>query len=443
MVDEQGGEPTVREYVTLMLEQRMTSVSLTESCLKNIDASDGQIHAWTHTDPEHAIQQATSCDDQRKRGMPTGDLHGIPVGLKDIFDTADYPTENGSRIYADRRPESDCAVVEKLREAGAVVLGKTATTEFAFMDPTDTVNPHDHNRTPGGSSSGSAAAVAAGHVPLALGSQTGGSTIRPASFCGVFGFKPSRGLISRRGVFRTAGTLDQVGMFARNMEDIATLADAIQGYDHADSMCYLAPRPRMLEGYLSEPPIEPNFAWFELPYADRFSEATRTGCEELLSELGGRVEKLENPPFFQEFLEAHQTIYDYEIFRSLEFERSSHPELLSDTVKPALERAQLVTEESYNQAMETMENANQWFRQFFHDYDAVITPSAIDEAPLLSENSTGDPICCTLWTLCGLPCISMPLLEGANGLPIGVQLVGGYNEDNRLLRTTRWLLNQL
>ena len=442
-MSETPGALTVRQYVALILEGKATSEKLVSGCLARIDSSDGDIGAWVHLNRETAISQATSCDESRKRGLPTGSLQGIPVGIKDIFDTVDYPTERGTPIYAGRRPDADCAVVEKLREAGAVIPGKTVTSELAWMHPAETKNPHSVLHTPGGSSSGSAAAVAAGHVPLAIGSQTGGSTIRPASFCGIYGFKPSRGIISRRGVFKTSSSLDQVGLFGQYLGDVALLADALGGYDATDKTSYLAPRPRMLDGYLADVPIEPIFAWLDLPYADRFSPATVEGCEELMDALGSQVERIQAPQFFDEFIECHQIIYDYEIYQNLALERTSHWDQLSETAKSGLLDAGNRTQNEYDEAMTMMGSANQWFSQFFNDYDAIITPSATGEAPRLSDSTTGDPICCTVWTLCGLPCISMPLLAGEDGLPIGVQFVAGFNEDDRLLRTSRWLLNFL
>ena len=329
-----GETPTVRQYVQSIQEGKFTSEKLLTECIARIDATEPGIGAWVHLDRENALDQARNLDEIRKRGKPVGDLHGIPVGVKDIFDTAEFPTERGSPIYAGRQSEADSAVVEKLREAGAVIPGKTVTTEFAFMHPAETRNPNNPTYTPGGSSSGSAAAVAAGHVPLAIGSQTGGSTIRPASYCGIYGFKPSRGIVSRRGVFQTSATLDQVGLFGQDLGDVALLADVIGGYDAADSMSYLAPRPRMLAGYLADVPIEPVFAWLELPYADRFSPATTEGCEELLDALGKQVDRIVAPQFLDEFIDSHKIIYEYEIYRNLENERINYTDQLSETVLP-------------------------------------------------------------------------------------------------------------
>ena len=217
------------EAARLIRDGVISSEQFVEACLARIREVDGQVQAWTFLDPDHALAQARAADEWRLQGRPTGPLHGVPVGVKDIFDTADMPTENGSVLYAGRTPSRDAAAVAMLRAAGAVIMGKTVTTEFAYFSPGKTRNPHNPEHTPGGSSSGSAAAVAAGMVPLALGSQTNGSTIRPAAYCGVIGFKPTHGLISRQGILALSRTLDHVGLFARTIEDIALLAEQLVG----------------------------------------------------------------------------------------------------------------------------------------------------------------------------------------------------------------------
>lgn len=434
---------TIRQYADMIRDGQLSSVQLVDNCFKAISESEEQLRAWAYLDRDHAIAQAEAADEIRRAGEPTGALHGIPIGLKDIIDTADMPTQRGSPIYKDRQPAADAAVVEKLREAGAVILGKTVTTEFAYMHPPLTRNPHNHDYSPGGSSSGSAAAVAAGHVPLALGTQTNGSVIRPASFCGVYGFKPSRGILSRRGLLQTSATLDQIGVFSRDIGDLALLTDSMAGYDADDDACYLKPRPGMLAGYLSDVPIEPAFVWIDLPYADRYTDDLAKGSIELLNALGASVERIPAPNSFDALAGCHKTIYDYEIYRCLTTEREQHWQLLSDTAKTALDNAQKCDEPRYLEALEIRESAIQWFKQFFYDYDAILTPSAVTQAPLATDGHTGDPICCTLWTLCGLPCLSLPLLTSADDLPIGIQMVGAYNQDDRLLRSARWLMNAL
>jgi len=432
---------TVRQCVAHVATGAISSEELVKHHLEQIDKTDSDVCAWVHIDKERVVAHAKMLDEVRKRGEPLGALHGIPVGLKDIYDTADYPTEYGSAIHAGRRPQSDCRVVEKLKEAGALIMGKTVTTEFAFMHPSQTRNPHNTEFSPGGSSSGSAASVAAGHVPLSLGSQTNGSVIRPASFCGVYGFKPSAGIVSRSGVLETSETLDQLGVFGRDVGDIALLVDALAGFDRVDSASYLAPKPGMLAGYLSEVPVQPSLAWIDMPYRDRYSADAQDGFEELLNALGVMVERIPAPQSFSALLPCHKLIHEYEIVRALGNDIADNWENISDTIKPTLSAAKSHTREQYEEALEIRTAAIDWFSQFFNDFDAIVTPSAVSEAPLMG--STGDPVCCTVWTLCGLPCISLPLLTGENGLPIGVQLVGAAKQDDRLLRTTRYVLQQL
>src|SRR5213593_2999496 len=249
------------EAAQMIRDGVITSVEFVQACLARVRDVDGQIQAWAFLDPEHALAQARAADEYRMSGQPTGALHGVPVGIKDIIDTADMPTENGSVLHAGRTPSRDAAVVSLLRGAGAVIMGKTVTTEFATRTPGKTRNPHNPAHTPGGSSSGSAAAVAAGMVPLALGSQTTGSTIRPASYCGVYALKPTHGLIPRAGMFQLSRTLDHVGLFARTIEDLALLLEELAGGDERDPDS----RPRARVPYRDvageAPPLPPMFAF--------------------------------------------------------------------------------------------------------------------------------------------------------------------------------------
>src|SRR5258707_6726025 len=258
------------------------------ACLERIAALDGEIKAFAHLDRDHALAQARSLDERRANGHSLGLLHGIPVAIKDIIDTADYPTECGSPLAAGRRTRHDATVVAKLRAAGAVIIGKTVTTEFAYFHPGPTRNPHDHARTPGGSSSGSAAAVAAGMVPLAIGSQTNGSMIRPAAFCGVFGVKPSHGLVSRAGALTLSRKLDHVGAFARSIADLGLILDCMVGQDPADpdSRPYAAPSFRA--SATEEPPLPPRFAFVRTPMWDKADAEARSALEELAKEAGAQ-----------------------------------------------------------------------------------------------------------------------------------------------------------
>lgn len=415
----------------------LSSTQLVKSCLDRIAETDGAIKAWAHVDADHALAQAAALDRRRQAGFATGPLHGIPVGLKDIIDTSDMPTQRGTPIFARRQTDEDARVVEMLREAGAVILGKTVTTELAFVHANETRNPHDPGRTPGGSSSGSAAAVAAGHVPLAIGTQTNGSVIRPASFCGTFGFKPTRGMIPRTGVLQTSRSLDQLGTFARTLEDAALLSDAISGYDQRDSESFTFARPSTLQGARMDAPVEPELAWFNLPFNDRLSPAAAEGLESVMEVLGPRVTRMDPANQLAELVAVQGRIHEYEITRHQAEVFDNHWDQISDTLKPIVERGRQIGEDEYQDALAVKKSAEAFFADFFMDYDAILAPAAAGEAPHFGT-STGDPIFCTLWTLAGLPCVTLPLLIGETGLPIGVQLIGPAHKDDRLLRTARW-----
>lgn len=426
------------EAVKMIKEGRLSSVDLVQACLAKIGETDEQLKAWAHIDTNEAIAQAEAMDDIRRRGYATGPLHGVPIGLKDIIDTKDMPTENGSIIFEGRQPEEDAALVEHLKEAGAVILGKTVTTEMAFMHPSVTRNPHNLAHTPGGSSSGSAAAVAGFHVPLAIGTQTNASVIRPASYCGTYGFKPTRGTISRRGVLQTSKSLDQIGVFARAMEDVALLSDVLGSYDPADHLSFARPRPSAQAGYREEVPVEPNLVWLDMPYDDRVADDAREGYNELREALGARVERIPAPKSFFNLVESQRIIHQYEYVHHLSEVIDTHFDKLSDTLQTIVKSGQSISDEHYAEAVGYMEAASDFFDNFFHDYDAVLAPAAPGEAPLI-ESGTGDPIFSTIWTLCGLPCLTMPLMVGARDLPIGAQLIGARERDDRLLRTARWM----
>lgn len=438
--------PSVRQCVEHIRDGAMTSESWVKQCLANIDASDNDVKAWTCVQADAAIERAQLLDQRRKQGFPIGKLHGVPVGIKDIVDTVAMPTERGSSIYAGRQPDTDAALIEKLHEAGAIILGKTVTTEFAWMNESHTRNPFNLAHTPGGSSSGSAAAVAAGHVPLAVGTQTGGSVIRPASFNGVFGYKPSFGTVSRRGVLQTSPSLDQPGVFGRDLSDVCLMVDAIKGYDPLDSATRSLPYPALMEGYDAQVPVEPNFVWIDMPYADRYSESIKDGFIEFLdfieNDTKASLDRIPAPVSFQALTECHQIIYDVEILQALDTEWNHHRDALSESAQGGLTRAMKRSSDEYEEAVGIKDAASVWFNTFFNDFDAVLTPAAVSEAPLIGSG-TGDPACCVIWTLCGLPCISMPLMTGSNQLPMGVQLVGSFDRDDRLFRTGRWLLDQL
>ena len=422
-------------------EGRLSSLALVEACLARI--GNDPIQAWAHLDADFARAQASEMDRIRKSGKATGPLHGVPVGLKDIIDTRILPTERGSPIFAGRAPDADATIVNRLREAGAVIMGKTKTTEMAFVHPTDTVNPHDPARSPGGSSSGSAAAVAAGHVPLAVGSQTGGSVIRPASFCGIYGIKPSRGVISRSGVLQTSETLDHLGCFGRTLEDAALLADILGGFDPADPASFPRPRPNMLAGALAPAPMEPDIAFFEFPFHDLLDQDARDGIDAVIEALGPRVTRLPVSNSLHGLIDVHLTIHEYEFCQHLAPVIEAHWDDLSATLKPVVKRGQAISRTEYEDAMDVRNSAITFCAKHFNDFDAILAPSATGEAPLYASGSTGDPIFCRIWSLTGLPSVTLPLLVRANGLPIGVQMIAGYEEDDRLMRSAAWVQRAL
>lgn len=422
-------------------EGRLTSEALVQACLDRI--GDDPIKAWAFLDPDLALVQAREMDRIRRSGKATGALHGVPVGLKDIIDTRFMPTERGSRVFAGRKPDADAPVVNRLREAGAVIMGKTKSTELAFVAPTDTANPHDRSRSPGGSSSGSAAAVAAYHVPLAIGSQTGGSVIRPASYCGIFGFKPTRGVISRTGVLATSETLDHLGTFARSLDDVALLTNAIAGYDPADTSSFARPRPDMLTGANADVPVEPDIAFFEFPFHDLLDRDASEGLDQVIEALGPRVTRLPVADSLTGLIEVHLTIHEYEFCHQLAEVIDAHWDQLSDALKPVIERGRAISKDQYDDAQAVRASAEAFCAKHFNDFDAILAPSATGEAPLISSGGTGDPVFCRIWSLTGLPALSIPLLVGENGLPIGVQLIGGTEQDDRLLRTAAWIQRNL
>jgi len=434
---------TASEAIEKIHEGWLTSVELVTACLERIEQTDGQLKAWAYVDREQALEQARHMDELRTYGKPMGKLHGIPVGLKDIIDTKDQPTSRGTAIFEGRQPDANAKVVERLQEEGAVILGKTVTTEFAFLHPAITTNPHNMEHTPGGSSSGSAAAVAGFQVPLAIGTQTNGSVVRPASFCGVFGFKPSNGIISRSGFLQTSVSLDQVGCFGRSLEDVALLTDAISCYDPQDENSYARPRPKMLQGAKAEAEIEPEFAWFELPFADRLTSDGRDGLDEVIEALGPQIERVQAPDTFDGLLDTQRVIHEYEICQHLRETFDASFDKLSTSLQPVVERGRKISKDEYDHAIGIKAQFESFCNEFLLDYDAILTPSSTGEAPLMSSGGTGDPAFCTLWTLAGLPCLNIPMLVGSNGLPIGTQLVGRYEQDDRLLRTANWLINKL
>jgi len=425
-----------------MERAELSATDYAEAILARIERVESQIGAFTHFDAAVVREKARACDDYRGTGRALGSLHGLPIGVKDIIDTADMPTENGSVIDAGRRPREDATLVSRLRVEGAIVAGKTVTTEFAYFQPGKTRNPANLEHTPGGSSSGSAAAVAAGMVPLAIGTQTNGSVIRPASFCGVVGFKPTYGTISRNGVLTLSSPLDTVGVFARSVEDAALLTDALAGHDPLDEATALLPSPRLLETARTEPPVLPTLAFVRSPAWEVADDATHEGFTALVDALGQHCSEVALPDSFAEAGPAQRTLMLAGMARHIGPYEHRGADQLSAHIRAALEEGRRITATDYLRALDWREALNAGLEPVFDRCDALLTPAAPGEAPH-GIGATGDPAFNGQWTVCGVPAISLPLLVGPKGLPIGVQLVGRRGDDARLLRTARWLMRFL
>jgi Asp-tRNA(Asn)/Glu-tRNA(Gln) amidotransferase A subunit family amidase len=402
--------------------REVRSIDVVDDCLARIAARDPAIHAWAFLDPERARGQAHVLD----AGPVRGPLHGLPIGVKDIIDTVDMPTGYGSPIYNWHRPAWDAACVAAARAAGAVMLGKTVTTEFAAYNPAATVNPRDFAHTPGGSSSGSAAAVADEMVPLAFGSQTVGSIIRPASFCGVVGYKPSYGTLSRAGVKLLAESLDTVGTIARTVPDAALLAGALT--ERADLLALPeADRPRI--------GLCRTHDWSETrpEVAEAMEAAART-----LSAAGARVSQVELPPDFAALGDAHGDILGYEITRNLAHEHAVHGGRLSTRLRELLEASRRVTPERYDRARVLARGCRLAFGGALDECHVLLAPSTTGEAPA-GLDSTGNPVMNRVWTLLHVPCVTVPVARGPSGLPVGLQVIGRFADDARTLAAARWV----
>jgi Asp-tRNA(Asn)/Glu-tRNA(Gln) amidotransferase A subunit family amidase len=420
----------------------LRAADLAEALIGRIAETEPQLEAWAWFDPEAVRAQAAALDMQRRVGRPTGPLHGVPVGVKDIIDTARAPTENGTAIDAGRVPSRDAVVVSRLKAAGAIIMGKTVTTELAFLHPGPTRNPMNPGHTPGGSSSGSAAAVASGQVPLAIGTQTGGSVIRPADFCGAVGFKPSFGAIPRTGILTQSPSLDTVGVFARSVPDAALLAEVLFGHDPDDRATTVGPTPRLLDLARSRPPLPPVFAFVRPPGWDDAAAETRAALGELAASLGEQCFEAPLPNAFDEAAAIRARINLAEMAKCyFSYERRGR-NLLSETIRGAIDEGKAIAARDYIAALDWSDVLYAGLAEIFERCDAILCPAATGPAPQ-GLASTGDAIFNGLWTLVGAPAVTLPLFEADGGLPMGVQLIGRRGDDGRLLRTANWLMHHV
>lgn len=413
---------SVREAAGRIKARDLSSEALVRACLDRIDTREDAVAAWTHIAADSALAQARMRDSE----APRGPLHGIPVAIKDVIDTADMPTGYGSPIYDGYRPEVDAECVAMLRRAGAVILGKTVSTEFAAITSGRTANPHNPAHTPGGSSSGSAAAVADRMVPLALGTQTVGSTVRPAAYCGIVGFKPSYGTFGLRGVLPQAPSLDTLGLFARHVDDIVLLADALIGAEDAFSAPPLSAPPRI--------GICPSPHW---PDAQPETVAAMAGAEGRLAAAGAETGRVDLPPQYDDALDAQWTILKFEIARTLMPERENNADGLSAGLTAIIDDGLAMPVAEYRTALSVAHRCRLDIAPCFEDYDVLLTPSAAGEAPEGLTTRT-DLLFQRLWTLLHLPCLTLPGFTGPSGLPVGVQLVGRSGTDPAFLRAAAW-----
>jgi Asp-tRNA(Asn)/Glu-tRNA(Gln) amidotransferase A subunit family amidase len=431
---------TAAEVLDAIRSGRLSAEELVGGCLARIRADEPRVEAWAFLDEQRALDQARNVDRVRREGHAMGPLHGLPVGVKDIIDTADMPTEDGTVIHAGRRPDWDATVVERLRSAGAIILGKTVTTELATYAPGKTRNPHNPEHSPGGSSSGSAAAVAAHMVPVAIGTQTNGSTIRPAAYCGVCGYKPTFGLVPRHGILEQSRPLDQVGFFARTVEDLAIIAEPLMGYDENDPDTRPIARPDLRAVAMQEPPLPPVFAYTKTPNWGDAEEQTRLAFDEVAQALAAHSFHFSVPEVFRDAWQWHATVMEADLARNYQVFYERGADRLSQSLRDQLERGRRVTAVDYNNAVARVRATSAAFDELFDRCDAILTAATAGPAPHGLE-STGSPAFCTLWTFAGMPAVTLPLLTAENGMPMGIQLVGRRGDDARLLRTARWLVN--
>ena len=401
--------------------REITAEQMARACLARIEEREAAVGAWIYVDPDAVLAQARQLD----AGPVRGPLHGLPVGVKDLIDTADMPTGYGSPIYAGHRPRSDAACVALARAAGALVLGKTVTTEFAWFHPGKTANPRNLSHTPGGSSSGSAAAVADCMVPLAFGTQTAGSVIRPASYCGIVGYKPTHGTLPRAGIKPLSDSLDTLGTLTRTVADAALLVAALSGRD-------LAPRP------LAQPP---RIGLCRTPEWNAAQPETVTAMESsaaALERAGATLGEIILPQDYAGITQAQIDIMNYEICAALACERLQHHEALSDKLKQLLENAQRCDAARYDAAQALVASCRGRMEDVFADLDVLLAPSAPGEAPA-GLAATGDPIFCRMWTVLQVPAINLPCAVGPHGLPVGVQVIGRRGDDARTLAVAEWM----
>ena len=429
---------STNELVAKIREGEISSVEVCKAYINRIDKFEKDVKAWNFFDKKSLLEKAEEADQYRKSGKPLGPLHGLPIAVKDIFGTYDMPTECGTVFRKKMSASQDSEVVNLLKNAGALIMGKTVTAELAYIHPGKTTNPHDYTRTPGGSSSGSAAVIASKMAPLSVGSQTGGSIIRPASYCGVVGYKPSYGLISRNGALKTSEKLDTVGVFGKTVEDVALIARSLIKKDLYDISTIHFSADEILEASKKDPVFEPKFIFYKTDKWKNIHKDSKNAFEFLIKKLKKNIEVFDMPSYFKDIPKFHQIIHETDLANNFQVYYKKDKKKLSKELRGAIERGLKYSAYDYANAIDFMKQSYESYREVFEDYHGVITPSSSGVADK-GLKSTGSADFQKIWTYMGLPSISLPLLTGENNLPLGVQLIGDKLDDLRFLGTANWL----
>ena len=429
---------SVKQLAEKIKGTQLSSVDLCKAYIDRIKKFEKDVHAWAHFDEKLLLEKAGESDNYRRSGKPLGSLHGIPVALKDIVGTLDMPTECGTVLRKGMSASQDAEIVDLLKSEGAIIMGKTATSELAYFGPAKTKNPHDYSRTPGGSSSGSAAVIAAHMAPLSVGSQTGGSVIRPASYCGVVGYKPSFGLISRNGVLKTSENLDHVGVFGKSVEDVAMLARVLIKKDSYDKATIHYSTDSMLEECNKGPLYDPKFIFYKTESWKKIDKKSRDAFEFFIKSFKKNIEVFDTPSYFKDIKKYHQIVHETDMANNFHDYYKKSKNKLSKEMQAAIKRGIDYSAKDYAEARDFMSRSYESYKEVFEDYHGIISPSSTGVADK-GLASTGSPEFCTVWSFMGTPSISLPLLEGENNLPLGVQLIGDKYDDARFLGVANWL----
>ena len=429
---------SVGEIASKIKDGQLTSIEVCEKYIERINKFEKDVKAWAYFDKKILLEKAADSDEHRRSGKPIGSLHGVPVALKDIIGTVDMPTECGTVLRKGRTQSQNAEIVDLLKSEGAIIMGKTATSELAYLGPPATRNPHDYTRTPGGSSSGSAAVIATHMAPLSIGSQTGGSVIRPASYCGVVGYKPSYGLISRNGVLRTSYNLDHIGVFGKTVEDVALLAKVLIKKDQYDEATIHYSSEFMLEECLKAPLFEPKFIFYKTDSWKKIDKKSRESFEYFIKTFKKNIEVFDTPSYFKDIDKYHRVIHETDLANNFQVYYKKSKNKLSKQMQSAIARGMKYSAKEYLDAVDFMKRSYESYKEVFEDYHGVLSPCSTGVADK-GLKDTGSADFNRVWSYMHTPAISLPLLQGENNLPLGIQLVGDKYDDLRFLSTARWL----